>query len=191
MVNNMRKVTVAFASAIIEKLAWFIFYDEFIDMPLTKRVPGSSIDVQVQYTDEEKEGDYLDYNFDIEPYSLQEKSPQEELASLTAILQQWVIPTAAQAEASGFAFNFEATSKRLSELSGLNFEDLYMPLDPSLQTQTQANGPIGTPPQKKETVNTRVSVSGTTKRGLDQNLMMANAGAKPQNAGTAGLQGAN
>jgi len=187
MVNNMRKVTVEFSEAIIRKQAWYLFYDPFIDMPLTKRVPGSTQEIYVRYTAEDREGDFLDYNFNIEPYSLKEQSPEEQLAAMFLVLEKWVIPTADQAAESGYALNFEATSKKIADLSGIEFEDLYIPTDPSNQSLRQQQGPIGAPPSKTDSTYTRISRSGTTSKGNDQNLMMALNGAAPQNDGAAEL----
>jgi len=91
-VDDMRQQVHAFTRRIVEKLAWYLWTDPLIDLPLVKRTGG--VQREVTFSAETREGDFLDYNFDIEPYSLRPDSPSAQYRRLMAWLTNVVLPTA-------------------------------------------------------------------------------------------------
>jgi hypothetical protein len=165
-----------FVKTVIRKLAWYLWTDPLIEIPLIKRIPGVDIDIPVAFTPDEREGDFLDYNFDIVPYSMREKTPDEQANTLYEFLERWVVPTMPYAMESGLMVNIQEISKRLAELSDLNFEQIYQQMDPAMQQQ--GHGPVGDMPRPASTTRRyiRESRPGTTPQGTANALLMANAG---------------
>ena len=64
-----------FDAGIIRDLAWYLHTDPLIDLPLIKRVAGSDITIPVSYTAQQREGDFLDYNYKIEAHATQARAP--------------------------------------------------------------------------------------------------------------------
>ncbi|MEM8737266.1 MAG: hypothetical protein AAGG38_02145 [Planctomycetota bacterium] len=80
--EDMKDLVYTMAQEEGEKRAWYFHTDPFLNVPLTKRIrvgqrqpdgsirPGRRETVQLTLTPEMREGDFLDYNFAIEPESL-------------------------------------------------------------------------------------------------------------------------
>ena len=75
-----------FVREILRDLAWWMWTDPYIELPLVKRV-GRSLELQVTFDERSKSGDIMDYNFDIVPYSMTPQSPSERFKTLVSVLQ--------------------------------------------------------------------------------------------------------
>jgi len=82
----------AFCSRVENKLAWYLLSDPTINIPLIKEVSGFA-PIETSYSEYVKEGDFLDYNFDIVPYSTQGMSPEAAWQKLMMAISQVVLPT--------------------------------------------------------------------------------------------------
>ncbi len=81
-VQSMQTEVIRFTKAIIEKLAWYLWYDPLIDIPIIKRVQGTDIEIPTKFSAETIEGDFLDYNINIVPYSLRERTPAQRVQDI-------------------------------------------------------------------------------------------------------------
>ena len=94
-----------FTSSIIEKLAWFMWSDPMIDLPVIKRVAG--YELETRFSQETKEGDFFDYGFDIEPYSMSRMNPETRYQKLMQLVSQVILPTAQIAASQGSQLNVD------------------------------------------------------------------------------------
>lgn len=92
-----------FTKSIVRKLAWYLWTDPLIEIPVIKRV--GEISLPTKYTQDEREGDFLDYTFDIEPYSMSKMNPEMRYQRLMQLLSQLVLPTAQIAASQGSMLN--------------------------------------------------------------------------------------
>lgn len=113
--QTMQEETEAFSSGIIRDLGWYLWEDPFIELPLTKRVPGTKIEVPFTFDQESKDGTFFDYNFEIIQHSLRKPTPQERLASINQVLTQIIIPLMPVMQQQGIAFDFEKYLKTASK----------------------------------------------------------------------------
>ena len=89
----------AFTKSILKKLAWFLWSDPLIEIPVIKR--RGALELEVVYSEETREGDWLDYGFDIEPYSMSKMNPEIRYQKLMQLISQVVLPTAQIAAQQG------------------------------------------------------------------------------------------
>lgn len=178
MANQFRKTV----KQIYEHLAWYLCYDPLISIPVTRRVAGTKIEYPSHFTPSEMDGDYLDYNFDVQPYSLGDQTPQARLGDLQFLFQNFLLPLQQQMQASGLAINIPGLLKLAARLKGTpDLTDLVMF---SSMDQDREQPPVGQPPAKAaNTTRTynRVS-SGATPQAADQQLVqqMMASGASQQ-----------
>ena len=92
-----------FTKSIAEKLGWFMWSNPFIPIPVIKSIAG--YDIEVVFSDETKEGDFYDYAWDIEPYSMTKQSPTVRYQTLMQLISQVVLPTAQIAASQGSMLN--------------------------------------------------------------------------------------
>jgi len=89
-----------FTASILRKMAWYIWSDPLIDITVSKRI-GAGMNLDVVYNEEAREGDFLDYEFDIEPYSMQRMNPAMRRQAIMELINGIVIPTAQLAAMQG------------------------------------------------------------------------------------------
>ena len=152
-------------------------------MPLIKQT-ASGREIPVTYRAWEREGDYLDYNYEIVPYSMQYESPRQRLNGLLTIFTQLFIPLAPVMAQQGIGINYQALSRQVSELSNLpELNDLLIFSQPA--PNPGEIGPVGQPPRQSPVTrreNVRINRSGATLGGKRQILAQALFGGNPQQA---------
>ena len=142
--KGMQKRVQAFSRGIFRDLAWWLFTDPLIELPLVKPNPGAAQGIRVTLTAADMEGDFLDYNVEINPYSMQARSPQEELNLLMSILERFIIPFRNELAQQGMTINFPALLRRIGELSNLNTLDEFLMFTGQAAPAPQS---VGSPPQ--------------------------------------------
>jgi len=120
MVNEMYR----FTTSVTKKLAWHLWSDPLIILPLIKRIAG--IDLEVEYSDAVKEGEFFDYTFEIEPYSMGRMNPQMRYQYMMQMLNQLVLPLAQVAASQGKVLNVDEVIKDASKYLNVNTENWWL-----------------------------------------------------------------
>lgn len=115
-VNDMRDRVVKFTTGIVEDLAFYLWNDPSVDLPLTKKITPT-IERNFRWSEENKLGEFFDYNFRIVPHSLQARSPQEKLNTLLMLVNQTVLPMMPMLQEQGIRFDVEQFLKIVAKLS--------------------------------------------------------------------------
>jgi len=181
---GMQDAVLTCARDILRDLAWYLWTDPLIDLPLTYRVKGLRREITTRFTAADKEGEFLDYNFSVDPYSMQHETPGQRVAMLQQILQTIVMPLMPLLQQNGIGLNVEAMLKTFASYTNLHeLEDFLIFQGPPLYGQP---GPVGEVPHKAP-VTTRNYVRenrpAATQEGKDQVLtamaMAAGQGGSP------------
>jgi hypothetical protein len=167
MINGMKDEVYEFTKKCVKSLGWYLWYDPFIDIPLTKPVKGTNLTINTRFTSEDKEGDFLDYNFDIVPFSLQDDSPSQKIIKLNAIMQNYILPLQPMFQAQGAMIDVQELTSLLSSLNSFpELERLIIFTEPN--AAAQQNKPIGDAGSKfSHRVYERVNRPGATRAGQD------------------------
>lgn len=143
-IKGMQKQVRNFTKGVFRDLAWWLFTDPRIELPLVKPNPGASQGIRMTLTPEDMEGDFLDYNIDVNPYSMQARTPQEELELLMNIMQNVVVPFRDQLQQQGMTINFVKYLRRVAELSNLKTIDEFLMFTGVAAAPKQS---VGAPPE--------------------------------------------
>lgn len=136
--SDMQALVYQFTADAMKQLFYFLHTDPLIELPLVKRVAGR--DEQVFYSPEMREGDWLDYNIKVRPYSMARQDPNVKVRRLLEFSGN-VVPALAQAfQMLGPAFNIENAINIIGREMGIeeldeivNSEALHMQLGRLLQ----------------------------------------------------------
>lgn len=145
-----------FTSSIIEKLAWFMWSDPMIDLPVIKRVAG--YEIETRFSQETREGDFFDYGFDIEPYSMSRMNPEIRYQRLLQLVSQVILPTAQISAAQGSQLNVDELVREASRfLDVRNLDRWWSPAIPQEQSMNPYQPMQGTTKPKSGQADGRFS----------------------------------
>ena len=125
IVNNMSTRYHEFMTSVLRKLAWRVWTDPTVYIPIIKEIPGVG-QLEKVFSQADVVGDFYDFVFNIVPYSTQRMSPELKYQRLLALASQWILPTMQFAAQQGAQFDIPEATKLLAEYQGLNnFNQLY------------------------------------------------------------------
>lgn len=113
-----------FTRGAIRSIAQYLWTDPVSSYSLTRKIEGTPISIESSWPfdsetgEDKREGDFLQYNFAIEPFSLQAQSPQERVQVVLGILDR-LAPFIQQMEAKGQSFDFEALLKYIANYANI------------------------------------------------------------------------
>ena len=160
---NMQYRVIRFVADICEDLGWLLWNDENMEIPGETEVAGIKFDRT--WTPEQREGDFLQYNFDIEPFSMMYKSPSERMNNITQFLTQIALPMQPMMEQYGGQIDIQALTDIYADLMDMpRLRSIIMFEEP----KEDRPGPTPeAPPQPAHTVRESVRKSVPT-GGNDQ-----------------------
>ena len=133
IINNMYNRFENFMTNVINKLAYYVWTDPTVYIPVISQVPGLG-EVPIIFSQADKVGDFYDFIFNLKPYSSQRTSPELLYQKLIQFMGSWVLPTAQIAAAQGAQLDIVTATQILADYAGFdNFDQFYksvVPQDP-------------------------------------------------------------
>jgi hypothetical protein len=160
---DMQRQVYNFVEEIVGDLAFYLHTDPLIHMPLTKEAVHFDVLTggvnreltQVALTGGEQEGEWLDYNLKVQPYSMARPDPNAQLQSTMQYFTN-VLPAIAQAaQLLGPSFNADVALRTMAEKLGIEEANEFMngpafqawqQWRASLETGNPGQAGAGTPP---------------------------------------------
>ena len=164
VVADMQDRFIETVEGIIKSLAFHIFYDPAVDEPYRVNLPGNRrVEVELRMTPGNIKGDFLDYNFEIEPYSMAHTGPMQELQQVRATVSE-LVQMLPLLQEQGLSVDIQSYLRQVASLSGVPVSDLVVgmenpeamlpavtdpqskvrPMIPQNRTVTRINKPAGT-----------------------------------------------
>ena len=170
---------VEFTKSVMESLAWYRWSDPFLDTTVIKQVGG--MDIPSRLTSYDRKGRFMDYNFDIQPYSLRGQTPQEKLQTLTMTWDKFIAPYIPFLQASGGNIDFDALLRKVAQYTNnADLPEIYKSGAPQPEQETQQ--PPVSKPAFTERKTVRENRGTATRAGKDQNFVSTMMGADLQPA---------
>lgn len=184
-VADMKDRVYTWTKEIVEAIAYWIWTDPLTEQQLYYSPQGyPDIQVPVMFSPEDRTADFLNFDIKIEPFSLQQQTPANQLQTIMQYLQQIVFPALPMLQQSGGMLNFAKLSRIVAELSNCEYinEILEFGIPPEII------GPVGRPdgaakPAVTQRTERRINQPGASKAGRDQQFiqsMMQGAAAQQQ-----------
>lgn len=115
MEADMRIATVNFASECILDLGRLMWEDQTLEIQSSLAVGNTGVEIPVPWTPGDRKGEFDDYEFRVEPYSMVFKTPEQKLQELFQTLQQ-LAPLWPMFQASGASLDAEAIVEEIARL---------------------------------------------------------------------------
>lgn len=114
-VADMRMAVVGFASECILDLGRLMWEDQTLELQTSIPVENSGINVSSNWTPDYRQGDFEDYEFRVEPYSMVFKTPEQHLQELFQVLRE-LAPLWPMFQASGASLDAAAIIDEVARL---------------------------------------------------------------------------
>jgi len=191
LVQNMQDKMQDCVRDVGNHLAWLLWNDPWIEIPLVKRVAGTQLVIPTSFGEKDREGDLFDYELQLDPYSLQYDSPSMKLQKLDAIMKNYILPLAPQLEGQGMTIDVQGLLRRVGRYAHME-EDLeeivvFRSNEDAQPEQRQGGGEQVARPNEP-TENVRINKPGGTRQGRDAAMMQTLLGAGVQESEMAALK---
>lgn len=163
MVQRMGDRVRSFANGVVYNLAWMLWVDSTKRIQGQVKIPGVSNPIDLSWTAEEREGDFFQYNFNVETDSMRYKSPEEKLQEINSLLTQVYIPSLPLIQQAGGTLNWQLLADYQAKILRVPMLRELVEFDGS---DTTLRGPIyGQPPeQRQQSAPAAVGRGGSTHR---------------------------
>lgn len=160
-VADMRLAVVNFAANCILDLGRLMWEDQTLELRTSMPVGNSGIQVRSDWTPDYRVGEFEDYDFRVEPYSMVFKTPQQHLQEYFQVLQQ-IAPLWPMFQASGATLNVQVLVKEMARLMNKpEIEQLITFAVPAEMLGGDQNTVRQSPHTVRETVRRNVPTGGT------------------------------
>lgn len=147
-IAKMQESTMDFVQSVIHDMAWYLWTDPYINLPLVKRI-DADVSIPVVYTQEDKEGEFMDYNISLDPYSMQNQTPESKVQTLLNIMGNVVYPNMQMFAQQGITVDMQKLLKIVGDYTNMSELESILIFSSQGDGNNQAGaGPIGTPPRK-------------------------------------------
>jgi len=158
-VDDMVNSVYDFTKSVSKKMVFQFWSDPLISVPQIKRVQGFG-DIPVVFDRAARDGEFWDYEFSIEPYSMQRLSPQVEFQRTLSLLTQWIIPTMQIAAGQGAQVNIPKATAHLAKMAGLRgFDHWYDTAVPKIAEGLNPYTPTQGKPKNNDVQDGRTGVN--------------------------------
>jgi hypothetical protein len=178
-VADMRMAVVSFASKCILDLGRLMWEDETLELKTSMEVGNTGINVNSDWTPDYRQGEFDDYEFKIEPYSMIFKTPEQKLQELFQVIRE-IAPLWPMFQASGASIDAQAIVEEIARLKNRpEFKRFITFAAPAEMLGGDENTVRQSPVTSRETIRKNVS-SGGTEAARSNALIQTLMGGQPQ-----------
>jgi hypothetical protein len=161
MEADMRMSVVSFASDCILDLGRLMWEDQTLELQSSVPYGNSGIEVESNWEPDLRMGEFEDYEFRVEPYSMVFNTPQQKLQELFQVLDK-IAPIWPMFQASGATLDAEAIVDEIARLLNRpEFKRFITFASPSSMLNGDQNTVRQSPVTSRETVRKNIPTGGT------------------------------
>ena len=180
-VADMRMAVVNFAADCILDLGKLMWEDEHLELQSSIPVGNSGIQVKSNWQPGRRVGDFEDYDFKVEPYSMVFKTPEQKLQELFQTLHE-VAPLWPMFQASGASLDAEAIVDEIARLKNRpEFKRFITFAAPADMLGGDQNTVRQSPVTSRETVRKSIPTGGTAEARSNATIQALMGGGSQMN----------
>jgi hypothetical protein len=183
-IDFMRGRTLDFSREIFKALAWYEWTDPVRERTVEKPVEGADLSVRSTWAPETREGDWLDFNFDIDAYSMQSDAPTAKLQKIGQAIERYIAPLMPNLQQQGGHIDMKELTALIAKLGNIpELNDVIkFGEPPTLMQQEQGSSQPTRAPAHTTRTYERVNRPGATRHGKDDAMSRLLMGSKVQAA---------
>ena len=113
----MQERTTKAVKQAIKTMAYWVYNDPVSEYPIEKTVEGTDVSIETSFPPELRKADIVDYELDIAPYSMQDRSPAERVQTMMQVMSEVVLPMSPMLAQYGMQPDLEKFMHYLSKYS--------------------------------------------------------------------------
>jgi hypothetical protein len=157
IIRNMFTRFENFMTSVVSKLAYYVWTDPLVHIPVIEKIPGLG-EMPLVFSQSDVVGDFYDFVFNIKPHSSQRMGPEQMYQRMMHFMGSWVLPTAQLSMAQGAQIDIPTATQILADYAGLeDFGQYYKSIIP----QEPGNVPFMMMPQPGQTGGGKRPKGGT------------------------------
>jgi len=181
--RTMQDKTYACLTDVVRAIAHYEYNDPMRREELLQVIPEADLEILVGYGPEDRKADFLKYNIEIAPYSLQREPPQQKLAAVEKLLQNLILPAMPMLAEQGVQVNWQGVLRLYARYRNMaELEEILTFGEPPEQPEPGPERPKQAPVTTRNYVRTNRSAG--TRPGRDNVMQQALVGKKSQPAET-------
>lgn len=119
-VSAMADEVADFVKQIFKRIAWYVWTDPVRVRHYRKTVQGAPmLGLDKEWTPETRDGDFIDYNFDVDVYSMQDDSPNTRLQKFGNVFESFIVPMMGMFQEQGMVIDAPALLSYLARHANL------------------------------------------------------------------------
>lgn len=186
--KSMQQNVIVGVTSVLESLSWYMWHDPATRVKTVDKVAGSGVEIPVNFPmqtdflsgqqyDMRDGASHKDFDFTVNPYSMQSQTPAEQIQGLMQLLTTVFIPAAQMMAQEGLAISWTEVVNLIAEMGNQpRLKDL---IKGSQQQAPPGDGPqFDKPGKPANTTRTyeRVRGGGPSSAGANRSMMMSMAG---------------
>jgi hypothetical protein len=188
-VKTMAEATVDFAKGIFRSLAWYEWVHPAKERVIEKEVKGAGIKIASKWSKATRKGEFLDFNFDIDAYSMQDDSPSIKMQKIATALERFIYPAMPFIQEQGGFIDMQELTGMIAKYSNTPELTSIVRFAERNEREVQGNP---SPERTAKPANThrtyeRINRPGATRHGKDDTMSRILMGAGVQDAESAAL----
>lgn len=182
--SHMQSRFTSSVTKIVKDLLWWMWNDPQIKIPYTFRVPNTKYERPANWSREVQRGTYLQYNYQIEPYSMAHRTPEMRAEQIMQLYERMLIPLGPMLAEQGITPDIAETLRTIAGYRNMHeIERLIMFSEPNPDLNVTGSAPSHRMPQSTSRTYNRVSTSRTTAGGKDQEMIQSLQSLRSSNKG--------
>ncbi len=189
---DMQEAASKSVKKVINTLGKYLWYDPVASPKVKTKIPDTNFEVSLTFSPDIREGEIVEYEIDIAPYSMVDRSPSEKAKTLGDLMQGFIIPLAPLLQQQGMKPNMAKFLELMAKYSNTDeLLDIVTQLDGQDMAKMQQMQEAGVGGQERPTQSpvterrqVRENIPGSTRQGRDEAMMqLLSGGGQPAQAG--------
>ena len=171
---------------VVVDLAKYLYHDPVADPRIYKTIPETNVTIKADFSPSMRTIDFVDYNIDIAPFSMQSRSPAERVQTVSQIVSNFVLPMAQNMQQMGSTFDMNQFIDIVAKYSNTpELRDVVRNMSPEEQEMFKEASEMA-----KATQAGSVKPTQTTRKYVRENVAAGMTGTARDDAMTRMMMGA-
>ena len=170
-ISDMQAAVSSGVQQVVVALAKYLYHDPVASPRIYKKIPNTEVTVKADFGPEMRQIDFIDYNIDIAPYSMQSRSPAERVQTVSQTVANFIMPMAQNLQSMGLTFDMPEFVETVAKYSNTpELQNIIRPMTPDeedrLKEQAEMAGVTQAGSISKPTQTTRRYVRENVAAGM-------------------------